>query len=161
MHSHYYTGIRAHLQGFPIIPNWSCVFYTNSPPFLTQPPVNTIWLFLALLIVDALLLCRDTLFNLPIHLLAIIFMMNNAVVSISIQMSEPWLSIFLGTLLRDGLAGLRANSIFNFFLNGKLLCYVPVWGDSGTRLLVRWRVPFFYFLIVTCHFLSSTSSFYC
>ena len=30
-------------------------------------------------------------------------------------MSEPWLSIFLGTLLRDGLAGLHANSIFNFF----------------------------------------------
>lgn len=75
---------------------------------------------------DALLLCIDTTFNLPIHLLAIILVVltltNNAIVSIGIQMSEPWLSILLCTLLRDGFAGLHDNPIFNMLWKTAMLC---------------------------------------
>lgn len=77
---------------------------------------------------DALLLCVDTVVNLPIHLLAIVLVVltltNNAIVSISIQISEPWLSILLCTLLRDGFAGLHGNSIFNVLWKTAMLCPV-------------------------------------
>lgn len=71
-------------------------------------------------------MCIDTTFNLPIHLLAIILVVltltNNAIVSIGIQMSEPWLSILLCTLLRDGFAGLHDNPIFNMLWKTAMLC---------------------------------------
>lgn len=71
-------------------------------------------------------MCIDTMFNLPIHLLAIILVVltltNNAIVSIGIQMSEPWLSILLCTLLRDGFAGLHDNPIFNMLWKTAMLC---------------------------------------
>lgn len=37
-------------------------------------------------------------------------------------MSEPWLSILLCTLLRDGFAGLRGNPIFNVLWKTAMLC---------------------------------------
>lgn len=159
----YCTGVRVHPRGLSIIPNWSCGFHTNSPPFLIQPPVIIIWLFLALLTVDALLLCIDTTFNLPIHLLAIILVVltltNNAIVSIDIQMSEPWLSILLCTLLRDGFAGLHDNPIFNMLWKTAMLCpmvHGVLMGhiyQKGER-----KVPFFfYFLNDTCYFFSPPS----
>lgn len=71
-------------------------------------------------------MCIDTTFNLPIHLLAIILVVltltNNAIVSIGIQMSEPWLSILLCTLLRDGFTGLHDNPIFNMLWKTAMLC---------------------------------------
>lgn len=63
--------------------------------------------------------------------------MNNAIVNIGTQMSEPWLSILLGTLFRDGLDALCGNSIFYVLWKTATLCpnaYGVLWYMSTGKV---------------------------